>query len=363
MSDTHDLIPKALAVIKQGIRVGLHTGAQLYLSVDGKVLADVGLGEARPGTPMQPDTIMLWLSATKPITAVVVAQLCERGKLALDDPVARFIPEFGNGGKERITIRHLLTHTGGFRAADKLPAELGWSEALQGICETPGEPGWVPGEKAGYHVSSSWLLLAEVVRRLTGSPYYREVREKVFQPLGMNDSWIGMPPESYRRYAARIGLMHNSEGGQPVPLPFWNTEQGCALCRPASNGRGPIRELGRFYEALLSNRKTLLSCATRQRVGMFDHTLQHRVDWGLGFIINSNHYGRETVPYGYGRHCSKETFGHSGSQSSCAFADPAHGLVVAWVFNGMPGERSHQCRARELNTMIYEDLELTGCQW
>jgi CubicO group peptidase (beta-lactamase class C family) len=64
------------------------------------------------------------------------------------------------------------------------------------------------------------------------------------------------------------------------------------------------------------------------------------------------------VPYGYGRHCSEETFGHSGCQSSAAFADPMYGLVAAWVFNGMPGERLHQQRAREVNTMIYEDLDL-----
>jgi CubicO group peptidase (beta-lactamase class C family) len=185
-----------------------------------------------------------------------------------------------------------------------------------------------------------------------------------------------MPPETYRSYGERIGFMHNTEGGQAAPLPFWNSECGCALCRPGSNGRGPIRELGRFYEALLApgwlsrarvegpfppvllKPETIRACATRQRTGLFDHTFQHVVDWGLGFILNSNRYGRETVPYGYGRHCSEETFGHSGSQSSTVFADPAHGLVVAWVFNGMPGERLHQKRAREVNTMIYEDLGL-----
>jgi CubicO group peptidase (beta-lactamase class C family) len=97
---------------------------------------------------------------------------------------------------------------------------------------------------------------------------------------------------------------------------------------------------------------------TRQRRGLFDETFQHIVDFGLGFLINSNRYGPESVPYGYGRHASEETFGHSGSQSSSAFADPVHSLVVAWVFNGRPGERLHQRRARELNTLIYEDLEL-----
>jgi CubicO group peptidase (beta-lactamase class C family) len=104
--------------------------------------------------------------------------------------------------------------------------------------------------------------------------------------------------------------------------------------------------------------KTVSELTSRQRRGQFDHTFKHVIDWGLGFIVNSNQYGSETVPYGYGRHCSAETFGHSGSQSSSAFADPAHGLVAAWVCNGMPGERRHQKRARELNSAIYEDLKL-----
>ena len=62
------------------------------------------------------------------------------------------------------------------------------------------------------------------------------------------------------------------------------------------------------------------------------------MDWGLGTIIDSNRYGVDTVPYGYGKHSSPTTFGHGGSQSSVGFADPERKLVVAVVFNGMPGE-------------------------
>ena len=87
-------------------------------------------------------------------------------------------------------------------------------------------------------------------------------------------------------------------------------------------------------------------------------TFLHKLDFGPRFIINSSRYGIETVPYNYGRHASENTFGHSGAQSSCAFADPANGLVVAWICNGLPGERRHQERAREINSAIYKDLGL-----
>ena len=93
-------------------------------------------------------------------------------------------------------------------------------------------------------------------------------------------------------------------------------------------------------------------------VGKFDLTFRHTIDWGFGIIVNSNQYGAETLPYSFGRYASPDTFGHGGAQSSSAFADPTHRLVIAWVFNGMPGEGRHNKRSRDLNTAIFEDLGL-----
>ena len=95
----------------------------------------------------------------------------------------------------------------------------------------------------------------------------------------------------------------------------------------------------------------------RQRVGMYDETFKHTMDWGLGVIVNSDRDG-ESPPYGYGRHASAETFGHGGSQSSVGFADPAHGLAVGLVFQGMPGEKRHDRRLRTVLAALYEDLQL-----
>ena len=99
----------------------------------------------------------------------------------------------------------------------------------------------------------------------------------------------------------------------------------------------------------------------RQREGMFDEAFKQTVDWGWGLKLDSKRYGTVNgvgETYGYGPHASDATFGHSGNQCGCAFADPAHGLVVAWVVNGMPGEPKHQQRQNEINAAIYEDLGL-----
>ena len=90
---------------------------------------------------------------------------------------------------------------------------------------------------------------------------------------------------------------------------------------------------------------------------MLDETFGQVMDWGLGFLLDNKRYG-PAIPYGYGRHASARTFGHSGKESSTGFADPDAGLVVTVVFNGMPGEPKHDRRLRHVTAAIYEDLGL-----
>ena len=370
MSSAPDRLPRTFSLIRQGMADGLHPGAQIYVSLMGETFAEFAVGESRPGVPMATDTLMLWLSSGKPIAAVAVAQLWECGRLDLDDPVMRHLPEFGQNGKERVTVRHLLTHTGGFRAPEGVWRVAPWDEILGVIFAAPLEEGWVPGRDAGYHTASSWYVLGELVRRLDGRPYAEYVREEIFLPLQMRDSWVGMPPEEYRAYGDRIGRMFNTSGRESPDIEMWTSEAALAESRPGGNAFGPVRELGRFYEMLIQRGEwqgarilrpqTVEALTARHRVGVKDRTFQHVMDWGLGFIVNSNQYGAETVPYGFGRRASPRAFGHGGQQSSVGFADPEYGLAAALAFNGMPGEPRHNRRIRDVLTALYEDLGLSG---
>jgi CubicO group peptidase (beta-lactamase class C family) len=105
-------------------------------------------------------------------------------------------------------------------------------------------------------------------------------------------------------------------------------------------------------------RETVALFTRRHREGMQDRTFRAVLDWGLGFILDSKRYGEAQHPYGYGPHASDATFGHSGYQSSTAFADPAHDLAVALVFNGCPGDAAHQERVHVVLGELYEDLGL-----
>lgn len=354
---------------------GLHLGAQAYVAARGRGSAELAIGERRPGEPMAPDTLQVWLSSTKPIGAVAIARLWEAGALDLDDPIARHVPPFAAGGKDGITIRHALTHTGGFRLLNVGWPQASWDEIIDTICRAKPEPRWTPGNRAGYHLTSSWFMLGEIVRRVDGRPFADYVREEIFEPIGMNDSWVGMPETRFEAYGPRIGTMFATEK-KPPRARAWNRPAHVVGCSPGSNGHGPTRDLGRFYEMLLAGGswggrriltpQTVASLTAAHRWNMIDQTFHHPLVWGLGFILKSpgdeadDGDSGQPVPYGYGRWASNRVFGHSGAQSSAAFADPEHGLVVAFVTNGQPGEKQHAERQRSIIESIYEDLGLAA---
>ena len=286
-----DLIPRTLAVVEEGRRAGLHLGAQLAVTLDGSRLVDLGVGEARVGVPMTPERLIVWFSMTKAVTSVAVAQVWERGLVDLDDPVAEHVPEFAANGKDGVTVRHCLTHTGGFRGAD-LARGATWAEVIAVVCDARLEPGWVPGETAGYHLTAGMTILAEVVRRVDGRPFDRYVREAVFEPIGMDDCWIGIPAERVEAYGERLGTMHTAGDDGLQPLPKLDAGRSLTIPGPGGGGRGPMGQLVRLYEALLGRGtrngvrilgpQTVEALTARHRTGRYDKTFAVVNEWGLG---------------------------------------------------------------------------------
>lgn len=360
-------LAKTSVVLRDQMQAGLHIGAQVAVDLRGE-LSDLAIGESRPGTAMSPDTIMPWLSGSKPVAAVAIAMLWERDGLDLDDRVTKFIPEFAAKGKDAITLRHLLTHTGGFRQAVLNWPAAPWEKIIATICAMSIEPDWVPGKKAGYHPFTSWFILGEIVRRIDGRPYEQFAREEILLPLGMTDSFVAMSAEEYRRLNDRIGVMQRTEGGTIVDAKN-DDESRVTASRPGGGMRGPMRELARFYRMMLDrgqignarivSPQTVEAMTARHRVGMFDHSFKHVIDFGLGFIINSAQYGPDTVPYGYGRFADPRTFGHGGNQALISFADPENDLAAAIVCNGWPGEEAHRVRMNAVIDALYDDLDLS----
>ena len=210
-------LPKTCAIIKAGLAEGQHLGAQLYVAQHGRVVADEAFGQARAGVAMQRDSAMLWFSAGKPVTAVAVGQLVERGRINWDTRVGEIIPEFSVAGKEGITVRHLLTHTAGLRNADRVEAVLSWEERTAQICALPSEPDWPPGARAGYHVQGSWHLLGEVVRRVSGQAVEVFVQENIFGPLALRRSSLALMTEEITARGDQIAFVYDTSSGAPLP--------------------------------------------------------------------------------------------------------------------------------------------------
>ena len=363
MDNSQHRMEKTIEVIRQGQKEGWHLGAQVYVSIEGEPVADIAIGQAHPERPLDTDALMTWMSAVKPIGAVAIAQLWEKDRVALDDRVVDYIPEFGRQGKEIIKIRHLLTHTSGLENA-KIEAST-WDELIAGICQVGRYDDWIPGEKAGYNVGLAWCILAEIVRRIDGRPYDKYAREEILIPLGMKDSWIRLTSKQEATYGDRLAPLYQMEDGKPQPLPWEKSPEG--IYYPGGSGRGPIRELAYFYEMLMGggeregirvlSPQSVETLTRRHRTGLLDQTFG-KMDWGLRFMLDSHFYNQGHYNYDFGAYSSPHAFGHAGYQCSTGFSDPLHGLAVAWAVNGLAGDEAHTKRNHAINSAIYEDLGL-----
>jgi len=361
--------PKVVAAFEDGVARGLHTGLQIYVSVDCVPLLNAGLGCAAPGRPLTSDTLMPWRSAGKPLTALLLLKLLSQPDKQLSLPIAAWLPAAQDTDKADITLNELLTHTSGFPTIDTGWPHASWNDSLGTILRTPCQ---LPRGTAAYHPQSSWFLLAEIIRVLAegNTPHMNSFAEilqhRLLTPLDMHNSSCGIRQPQHPETAVRLPQLYERQQGKlensPASGPPW-------IVSPSAGGnlRGPVSELGAFYEMLLRHGRTrreelfvssqiVRLMTSRHRIGMLDQTFQHIVDFGLGIICNSAKYGPHTVPYGFGTQASEIAFGHGGAQCSVAFCDPEKQLVVAWAANGFCGEPQHQRRNQLLNDAIFDDL-------
>jgi len=242
-----------------------------------------------------------------------------------------------------------------------------WDERIDRICNARPQRGWTPGERAGYDPYAGWFILGELLQRATGEYLPDLLRQSVFEPMGMPDCHVGLACHVYEDLVSggRLASLPDTSDGSAEDTV--HTREWLTHCSPGSSGVGPMRQLARFYEAMLRRGQadgrhvlspdSVAQMIGRQRAGLRDRTFAYAMDWGLGVVLDKpGRRGR--MPYGYGRHASPDTFGHGGVQSSVGFADPAHGLAVGVAFVGMPGERIHQHRIDTLLTTLYEELGL-----
>lgn len=319
------------------MQAGRLPGAVVLVGHHGEIVYERAFGARSVDGPVEPmtlDTVFDLASLTKAVaTTTSVMVLLDEGRLRLRDPVVTHIPEFAIHGKERITVAHLLTHVSGLRP--DLPLEEVFEGAGVAIARTVAEtPEAAPGERFIYS-DLNFMLLAEIVRRVTGQTVDRFAQARIFEPLGMRDTLFTPPSALTPRIAP-------TEACAPLAWPCGGP--GARMLRgvvhdPTARRMGGVaghaglfstaRDLARFSLMLLRGGalEGVRVLASRTVARMTEvSTPSHLPDRrGLGWDIDSRFSSNRGDLFGVG------SFGHTGFTGTSLWLDPDSDTFVVFL--------------------------------
>ncbi|MGC4940462.1 serine hydrolase domain-containing protein [Kribbella sp. DT2] len=317
---------------------GAETGVQVAVYRYGDLVVDAvaGVADLETGRSMTPDTPIYSASTGKGVTSTLANLLVARGVLRYDDPIADLWPEFAVHGKQRATLRHVLTHSVGVPAvpASTTLADLtDWAGMTATIAAS--EPWWEPGTKTAYHAQTFGFLVGELVRRATGRPPAQVLREELTGPLGVGDEvYFGVPAEELERVArldSPDGVVA-SPGDQLAPAAVvpsavsMNRADVLGADVP-SVATASARGIAKVYSALLDTElipATLLQQIIGPAFSGVDEVYGNPAVWALGYA-----YGR----LGATAEQAATTFGMPGMGGSAAWTDHSTGVAFALTKN------------------------------
>ena len=353
-------------------------GMALCVQVGGETVVDLwaGVADKEGQQAWHSDTILNLFSCTKTFAAVTALQLVGEGKLELDAPVARYWPEFGAAGKDKITLRHLLSHQAGLPALrEMLPAEALYDWHAMTTALAAEQPWWPLGEGHGYAPITYGWLVGEVLRRVEGRGPGESIVARTAKPLGL-DFHVGLADEEFDRVAIisrgkgnfgdaaaqRLLKTMMSEPAAmstraftnpPSIMTSTNKPEWRRMQQPAANGHGNARSLAGFYSGLLDGQlleSELLAELTREHAVGEDKTLLTRTRFGLGCMLDQPEVANAT--YGMG----PRAFGHPGAGGSIGFADPERDVAFGFVTNNLGPFVLMDPRAQKLARLLADCL-------
>jgi CubicO group peptidase (beta-lactamase class C family) len=367
--DRTDIDPAAVERIWDAARhwyqAGMHPAIQVCLRHNGRVVLNRAIGHGWGNGPEDPiaaqqipvttDTPFCVYSTAKGITSTVVHMLVERGAFSLDDRVCDYLPSYTSHGKDRTTIRHVMTHSAGVPIHTGPSPDVKRMDDSEYAREMLGKmkPVYRPGLVHIYHALTWGPLIREIVSAATGRNIREILATDILEPLGFRWSNYGVAAQD-------VPLVAPSHAtGKPLPppmaaifkvaiggtthqmIPFTNTERYLTGVLPSSNTVSTADELSRFAEIWRRGgeldgvrilRPGTLAAATAEsrRLRPDIATGLMPLRWGTGFMLGSKRFG----PFGRN---APAAFGHTGLVNIAMWADPQRNLSAAVVSSGKPG--------------------------
>ena len=388
-------------IVQQYVDSGWINGAIAIVARNGKIVYYKGLGydDKEQKQPMKRDAIFRIASQTKAITSVAIMQLVEEGKILLDDQIWKYIPGFRMPvvldkfnpkdssyttvpAKKEITIRDLLTHTFGIGYAQIGSPQMNAIYAKAGVYGGIGLSAGMklstnilrlaklplmhsPGEKWTYGLNTD--VLGYLVEVLTGLSLDEYFKKKIFEPLGMKDTYFYIPKEKQSRLAnlyAEDSLQHIVKMPETIQLNgnFYRDYPNIKGGSFYSGGGGLVStayDYAIFMQMLLNggdyNGKHILSKAsirlmTTNQIGNLSTNGSKGLDtkFGLGFeIVTAGNYGKN--------YCSMDTYSWGGMFASSYWIDPKEKIVAQFVLQMLPA--SHGDINEKFKVQVYEALQ------
>jgi CubicO group peptidase (beta-lactamase class C family) len=340
-------------------RTGLQPAMTLVVRRGGRIVLKRAIGSLRGNLPgeegplekLSPDAPISLFSASKAISALLVHKLAELNQLSLQDRVAEHIPKFAARGKERVTLRQLLSHRAGIPllpVSEPDPELLRhWDAIVDMLCAA--SPADARFQKQAYHALTAGFILGEVVRRASGRELPELLREWIAAPLGATHLTYGLAP-ALRGQAPRnvftgpkVFWPINTIARRVLGVPFEqaaeasNSDAFLSGVVPAGNIYATADEASRVFQMLLDRGKwngaQVLRPDTvaeaKRPVGpmQVDGMLRIPIRYSAGFMLGENPFGL------YGPSC-RQAFGHLGFISVLCWADPARDMSVAFLNTG-----------------------------
>ncbi len=346
-------------VLAANLASGADIGASFCATINGETVVDIWGGHADPEKtrPWERDTIINVYSTTKTMAALTALLLADRGVIDLHAPVARYWPEFAAGGKQDVTVAHLLSHSAGLSGWKEPIAKADfydWDKCTSLLAEQ--EPFWAPGSKPGYHAVTQGYLVGEVIRRATGKSIGTVFREEIAEPLGA-DFHIGLDATHDHRVAdlqpppasAAIGaqapsdLVRNMAMNPGIDVMETRKREWRGAEIPAAGGTGNARSVAEIHTILanggVAKGKRFLSeagCrkALECQVEGTDLILGIPVRFGMGFGLAG---GMTPLP-------NQSSCYWGGYGGSIIIIDMENRATYSYVMNKMEGTTSGDVR-------------------